>query len=110
MSSETIALLGLAGSLLAVTLASTWRFSGLAAKLLAAVQKLEEKEKEQDTRLARLDQIPVIVSELEHVKKNHSLVPKLMGEVEVLKTKVQHSAEMRRVQMRSRPDPEEADE
>lgn len=92
-----IALVTLSVTLLGTLIVSTWRFSSLATNLLAAVQRLEEKEKEQDSKLARLDSIPRLESEVEHVKKNYSLIPRLEGDIRVLQEKAQFSKEMRRM-------------
>lgn len=100
----TIALVSLSVTLLGTLIVSTWRFSGLATKLLAAVQRLEEKEKEQDTKLSLLNDIPVMKSEMEHLKKNHSMIPHIASEVRVLQEKAQFSKEMRQIRMGSRPD------
>lgn len=104
MSSEHIALIGLA-----ITLLGTVVAAGITTgKLLSVVSSLQEKEKQQDERLKLLDLIPEIRSELSHVSKNHSLIPKLMGDIEVLKAQQQHSREMRGVLLRqSRPDIDE---
>jgi hypothetical protein len=100
----TMALVTLSVTLLGTLIVSTWRFSSLATKLLAAVQRLEEKEKEQDTKLSLLNDIPVMKSEMDHMMKNHSLIPHLMGEVRVLQEKAQFSKEMRHIRLGSRPD------
>lgn len=103
-----IALVTLSITLLGTLVVSTWRFSSLATKLLAAVQRLEDKEKEQDTKLSRLDDIPILRSELEHVKKNYSLIPRLEGDIRVLQEKAQFSKEMRQSRG-SRPDIDDKD-
>jgi hypothetical protein len=97
-------LIALSISLLGTLVVSTWRFSSLATRLLSAVQRLEEKEKEQDTKLSRLDNIPVLITELEHVKKNYSIIPRLEGDIRVLKEQAKFSKEMRQVRLGSRPD------
>jgi len=101
--SHDLALVALSVSLLGTLIVSTWRFSSLSTRLLEAVKRLEDKEKEQDTKLSRLDDIPTMKTELEHVKKNHSLIPKLEGDIRVLQAQVQHSKEMRAIRPPSRP-------
>jgi hypothetical protein len=105
MNGEVIALFGLGFTLLCTVIASAITVG----KMLEMQRTLAEKEKEQDQRLARLDQIPTMQVTLAHVERNHSLIPKLQGEVEVLKAQQKHSSEMRRVMMRSRPDADEED-
>ncbi len=103
MTGEYISLVGLSVTLLGTLIVSTWRFSALASKLLAAVQKLEEKEREQDSRIKALDDIPAMRVELGHLTKNHSLIPQLVSRVSVLEAGAQHSKEMRAALRRSRP-------
>lgn len=98
-----IGLVTLSASLLGTLIVSTWKFSSLSTKLLTAVQRLEDKEKEQDSKLSRLDAIPLLQSEMEHVKKNYSLIPRLEGDVRVLQEKAQFSKEMR-ARIGSRPE------
>ncbi len=105
MSPEHMSLVGLSITLLGTLSVSTWRFSALASKLLAAVQKLEEKEREQDSRIKALDDIPAIRVELGHLTKNHSLIPRLESRISVLEASAQHSKEIRALQLRrSRPE------
>lgn len=103
MSHEVIGLLALAGTLLGTVIASTWRFSALASKLLTAVQNLEKKDGEFDARLKTLDTLPQLALEVEHLKRNHSLIPKLEGRVIVVEQAVQFSKELRAEKRRSRP-------
>jgi len=104
---EHHALISLAMTLLGALVVSTWRFSSLATKLLEAVRRLEDKERQQDERLKVLDAVPELVTRVGHLEKNHSLIPKLESRTAVLEARQQHSAEMRRVMMRSRPDADE---
>jgi hypothetical protein len=106
MSSESIALLSLAGLWLASLLVSTWRFSSLATKLLHAVQRLEDKEKEQDSRIRSLDAIPRIEQRLEFIEKHHSLIPRLDSRLAVVEARV-NSIKAMRSPWGSRPDTEE---
>lgn len=105
--SEHHALISLAITLLGTLIVSTWRFSSLATKLLESGRRREEKEKQVDERLARLDLLPELVTRVGHLEKNHSLIPKLESRLSVVETRVQHSAEMRRAMFRSRPDESE---
>ncbi len=111
--SDHHALLSLAVTLLGALIVSTWRGASLSAKLLAAVQSLEEKDRKQDERLARLDEVPINRQRIEHLERNHSLIPKLFARVETIETKldlyIKHSREMRAVRQ-SRPDPGEVEE
>lgn len=101
------ALVGLALSLLGTLIVSTWRFASLATKLSATVQRLEDKEKEQDIRLRNLDLIPGFDIRIAHLEKHHSLIPKAMSRLEVLEAHAQHSKEMRQVLRQSWPGPRE---
>ncbi len=105
----TTALVGILISLIGALVAVTWRSSALATRLLDTVKRLEDRDKEQDARLHILDDIPAMRVDIEHLKRNHSLIPKLAGEVEVLKAAAQFSKEMRGVMLKriSRPDPDE---
>lgn len=106
MSHELVGLLGLAGALLATVLASTWRFSSLASKLLAAVQQLERKDVELEARLKALDAVPQISLRVDLIEKNTYLIPDLSQRVKVLETKAEFSKEMRALR-RSNHDGEE---
>lgn len=105
------AVVSLAITLLGVLIGSTWRFAALSAKLLAAVTALEEKDRKQDERLARLDDVPINRQRIEQLEKNHSLIPKLFAAqgqlAERLDMYMKHSAEMRKVGRGSKPDLEE---
>jgi hypothetical protein len=104
MSHEVIGLLALAGTLLGTVVASTWRFSALAAKLLSAVQNLERKDGEMEARLKNLDMLPQLVLRVEHLERNHSLIPKIESRVIVVEQAVKFSKELRALRPGSRPD------
>lgn len=104
---ESLGLVTLAVSLLGTLIVSTWRFSSLAATLLESIRQLQRKDEELDARLKALDSIPQLETRVGYLEKNHSIIPRIAGDVEVLKTQAQHSKEMRRVFLRSRPDEEE---
>lgn len=105
MSSEHIALITLSGTLLATLVVQTWRFSALATRLLTAVQRLEDKEKEQDGRLRLLDEIPAIRSSVAHLERNHSLIPRLETRLGVLEERI--TSLQRNNWRRSRPEEED---
>lgn len=108
MHNEYIALIGLAGSLLATLIVSTWKFSSLASKLLATVQQLERKDAELEARTKAIDTLPAMDVRLGHLEQNHSLIPALSSRVTTLEEQVKHSKEMRQVLLRqSRPDNED---
>ncbi len=111
MSHEMVGLLGLAVTLLGIVVASTWRFSALASSLTEAVRRLDEKEKAQDERLKLLDGIPAMQLEVEHIKRNHSLIPKHESRLVALEQAAKFSKEWRRLSGRgSRPDVEDEDD
>lgn len=113
MSHELIGLLALAGTLLGTVIASTWRFSALASKLLTAVQNLERKDGEMEARLKALDALPSMVLRVEYLEKNHSMIPKLESRMVAMEQAAKFSKEWRRLNANgrgSRPDTGEDDE
>lgn len=107
MTSEHIALISLAGTLLATLVVTTWRSSSLAAKLLAAVTALEKKDAEFEARIKALDAIPRMEQRLEFIEKHHSLIPKIDSRLAVVEARVQSLKEMRSPWRQSRPDSED---
>lgn len=58
MSHEMLGLLGLAVTLLGVVVTSTWRFSALASKLLAAIDQQRADAAEVKAQLKAIEKIP----------------------------------------------------
>ena len=114
MSSEYIALLTLTVGLLGTIIASTWKFSSLASKLLTAVTELKEKAKEHDAQIKLLNDIPTIRRDVDQTRdtasKCLSLLPKLEQRIVVIETQQKHSKEWRREVFRSRPEREDDEE
>jgi len=92
MNHPDLTLITLAFSLLGTLVVAVWRFSGLASKLLSAIAELKEKDSALETRLKVLDEMAQsqmkTATELEFLKKNHSLFPKILSRLEVLEVKV----------------------
>jgi hypothetical protein len=87
-----LTLITLAFSLLGTLVVAVWRFSTLAATLLGAIAELKERSSAQDARLKMIDDMAQaqmkIATEIEFLKKNHSVFPKLMSRIDVLESKV----------------------
>lgn len=101
MTSETLTMLGLGGSLLATAIASAWRMSALVAQQRELTTYLREERDKLDVRLRALDDIPELRATCEYMRKNHSMIPRLESRIAVLEAQAQHSKEWRRI---SRPD------
>lgn len=102
-----LGLMGLAGTLLGVIIASTWRFSALASKLLSAYEHQNEKTEAVEKRLGALEAIPGHEIRIGQLEKNHSLIPKLENRVVAVEQAVNFSKEWRRLNRGSRPDTED---
>lgn len=111
MSHDTYYLLGIAITLLGVVITSTWKLASLATSLTKMLETVEKKESELEVRIKQLDDVPKLTMRIDHVEKNHSLIPKAFERITVLEEKAKHSKEMRRVLLRqSRPDKEDDDD
>ena len=103
MSHEILGLITLAISLLGTVIVTTWRSSAVTTELRLMIAHLDKRINEQNERQKAVETIPTIQTDIEYLKKNHSMIPKLSGEVEVLKAKADFSKELR-AQRASRPD------
>jgi len=95
-TSEVVAILGLGGSLLATVIVSAWRMSALVAQQRELNGYLREEREKLDVRLRALDDIPEMKAQLEYVRKNHSLIPRLESRISVLEAQRKLSSEYRR--------------
>lgn len=107
MSHETVGLLALAVTLLGTVLASTWRFSSLASKLLASVEHQEARDTETKQELKVLRDIPAMRQDIEYLKKNHSMIPRLESRLVAVEQAAKFSKELRAMRGVSRPDTDE---
>jgi hypothetical protein len=103
MNHEIIALLALAATLLGTVVASTWRFSALASKLLVAYEQQREKNQAVDERLKTLE------TRIGQLERNHSLIPRLENRVVAVEQAAKFSKEWRSSVLTrgSRPDSED---
>ncbi len=112
MSHEMLGLLGLAVTLLGVVITSTWRFSGLASKLLAAIEQQRADAAEVKTQLKALEKIPQHEMRIGQVELITANVPKLTERVLILEQARKFSKEHKlRIPGRgSRPDNDNEDD
>lgn len=104
MSNEVLGLIGLAITLLGVVVTSTWRFSSLASKLLAAVDQQRADAAEVKAQIKALEKIPqhdLRINQLEALMSN---VPKHESRIVALEQAAKFSKEWRRLGRGSRPD------
>lgn len=104
MSHEMLGLLGLAATLLGTVVASTWRFSALASKLLAAYEQQRETSAEIKHQLQALEKIPTIELRVSQLERTLSMIPRLENRVVAVEQAVNFSKEWRRLNRGSRPD------
>jgi hypothetical protein len=87
-----LTLITLAFSLLGTLIVAVWRFASLAATLLSTIAELKVQNAAQDARMKLFDDLAQehmkMSTELEYLKKNHSLLPKIMSRLEVIEVKV----------------------
>lgn len=111
---EYIAIGGLVSGIILNAIVYGWKGGSQATTFKAAIDaldkrhaQLEKSQEKLDSRHDALEKIPLLEQRIAFLERNHSLIPKLSGDVEVLKTQAQHSKEMRQVLRRSRPDTDE---
>lgn len=105
MTSESLTLLGMAGSLLAVAITSAWKMSALVAQQQTMNRFLSEEREKLDARLRTLDAVPEMKVQIGQLQELHrrmnSTFPAMLSRLSTLEAQAQHSKEWRRI---SRPD------
>ncbi len=104
---EYIALGSVATGLVLNAITYGWKGGSAGTTMKAAIDALAEQQKKIDARYERLERVPLLEQRIEYLERNHSLIPGLKGDIEVLKAHQQHSRELRAVMRRSRPDTDE---
>lgn len=83
-----------------------WKGGSGHTTIKAAIDSLTKAQEKLDSKTAALERIPVLENRLGYVEKNHSLIPRLEGDIKVLQAQAGHSKEMRAVMQRPQSRPE----
>ena len=111
MISESVAIIGLAVSLIGTLLVSTWRLSALATQMKAENERLASRVAQYEAKSAALDKVAMLEMQIAQqssvIGRMSSEWPRALGRISVLEEKAQHSKEMRAMARASRPDLED---
>lgn len=92
---EVIALLGLAGTLLATVITTTWKSASLTTKLVLATERYERDRAELNAKTEAIEKIPDHERRIGMLEQNMSLIPPLKERVLVVEQHVGFSKQIR---------------